>query len=53
MTRLKIILTILLPTMRMAVNLLREKDENATGLDDIAADQIDAAITSLEQYLES
>lgn len=40
----------LLPTMRLAVQMLRDKDENSTGVDDIAADQLDAAITSLENY---
>ena len=43
----------LLPTMRMAITLLREKDENDTGFDDIAADQLDAAVTSLEKYTNS
>lgn len=49
--KLKFILTMLLPTMRFAASLLRDKDANSTGLDDIAADQIDAAISTLEKYL--
>lgn len=51
--KLKFILTMLIPTMRLAVELLRTKDENSTGLDDIAAEQLDAALTSLEQYSQS
>lgn len=51
--KLKMVLAMLIPTMRLAVELLRSKDENSTGLDDIAADQIDAAITSLDNYTKS
>lgn len=51
--KLKLVLAMLIPTMRLAVSFLREKDENSTGLDDIAADQLDAAITSLEKYTAS
>lgn len=50
--KLKFILYMFLPVARAAVQALRDKDENSTGLDDIAADQIDAAIKSLENYLE-
>jgi hypothetical protein len=49
--KLKIILSMLLPIARVAVQLLRDKDGNSTGVDDIAADQLDAAIGSLEKYL--
>lgn len=51
--KLKIILSLLLPIARTAVFLLRDKDENTTGFDDAAADQLDTAITSLEKYLNS
>jgi hypothetical protein len=51
--KLKIILSMLIPIARVAVGLLREKDENSTGFDDIAADQLDTAITSLEKYTNS
>jgi hypothetical protein len=51
--KLKLILSLLLPLARTAVQLLRDKDENSTGLDDLAADQLDAAITSLEHYVNS
>jgi hypothetical protein len=49
--KLKIILSLLLPLARTAVQLLRDKDENSTGFDDIAADQLDTAITTLENYV--
>ena len=49
--KLKIILAILLPFMRTAAQQLRDKDENTTGLDDLAAGQIEAAVKSLEAYL--
>ncbi len=51
--KLKLILAMLLPVARMAVQLLRDKDENSTGVDDVAADQLDAAINSLEKYTTS
>jgi hypothetical protein len=50
--KLKIILSMLLPLARVAVQLLRDKDDNSTGFDDIAADQLDTAIGSLERYLK-
>lgn len=43
----------LIPLARTAVSLLRDKDENSTGWDDAAADQLDTAINSLERYVES
>lgn len=49
--KLKLILSMLLPLASVAVQLLRDKDENSTGIDDIAADQLDAAINSLRKYL--
>lgn len=51
--KLRLILAMLIPTMRLAVQFLREKDYNSTGIDDIAADQLDAAITTLEKYTNS
>lgn len=51
--KLKFILAMLIPVMRAAVSLLRDKDDNSTGFDDIAADQLDAAITSVEKYTTS
>ncbi len=49
--KLKLILSMLLPIADVAVQLLRDKDENSTGIDDIAANQLDAAIKSLREYL--
>lgn len=43
----------LIPTMRLAVEMLRTKDENSTGLDDILADQLSAAIESANEYSQS
>lgn len=40
----------LLPMMRFAVQQLRDKDDNSTGWDDAAADQLDVAVGSLEKY---
>ena len=37
--------------MRTAVQQLRDKDDNTTGLDDLAAGQLEAAIKSLEAYV--
>ena len=51
--KLKLILSMLLPLMNMAVTTLRDKDDNSTGVDDIAANQIEAAIKSLEEYTNS
>ena len=51
--KLKLILAMLLPLMRMAVQSLRDKDDNSTGFDDAAADQLDTAINSLEEYTSS
>lgn len=51
--KLKLILTMLLPLMHMAAQFLRDKDENSTGFDDAAADQLDTAINSLEKYTSS
>ena len=51
--KLKLILAMLMPLMRMAVQILRDKDENSTGFDDVAADQLDTAINSLEKYTAS
>lgn len=51
--KLKLIIAMLIPVMRMAVQMLRDKDENSGGFDDIAADQLDAAITSVQKYTES
>jgi len=51
--KLKIILSLLLPLANTAVALLRDKDDNSTGVDDIAADQLEAAVSSLQKYVES
>lgn len=51
--KLKLILAMLLPLMRLGEHELRNKDENSTGFDDIAADQIKAAIDSLEKFTQS
>ncbi len=51
--KLKLILSMLLPLMNMAVTALRDKDENSTGVDDIAANQIEAAVKSLQEYTNS
>jgi hypothetical protein len=49
--KLKLILSMLLPLAAVAVQLLRDKDENSTGFDDAAADQLDTALASLQRYL--
>jgi hypothetical protein len=51
--KLKLILSMLLPLMNLAVTSLREKDENSTGADDVAANQIEAAVKSLQDYTNS
>jgi hypothetical protein len=51
--KLRLILAMLIPTMRLAVQFLREKDENTTGFDDIAADHLDTAINAVERYANS
>jgi hypothetical protein len=51
MNKLKIILLITLPALRVAVELLKNKDENSTGVDDEAAEALAYAITRLEKYL--
>jgi hypothetical protein len=51
--KLKFVLALLLPLAEAAVTLLRTKDENSTGWDDIAATQLEAAIESLKQYVAS
>lgn len=42
-----------IPLGRMAIKLLRDKDVNSTGVDDLVANQLEAALNSLEQYLSS
>jgi hypothetical protein len=49
--KLKLILFMLTPVMQSAIQLLRNKDANTTGWDDIAANQLEAALVSLQQYL--
>lgn len=51
--RLKIILSILLPAMEYAVTDLRNKDDNSTGKDDIVANQLEAVLKSLKEYVNS
>lgn len=43
----------LIPLARVAISLLRTKDENSTGWDDAAANQLDTAITTIEAYLNA
>lgn len=51
--RLKLILAMLLPLLSFASTELRNKDDNSTGFDDIAADQIDTLKVSLEKFTVS
>lgn len=48
--KLKTILFMLIPLMRLASQKLRDKDANSTGFDDLAADELDTAINALEKY---
>lgn len=50
--KLKFILSMLIPVMKTAVQMLRDKDENSTGFDDEAAKALDAALDALAKYLE-
>lgn len=50
---LKLIIILLLPLMRTAIQALRNKDENSTGFDDAAADQLETAANGLERYAVS
>ena len=50
--KLKLILSMLLPLATVAIQLLRDKDDNSTGFDDAAADQLDTAVESLRRYLQ-
>lgn len=47
-SRLDIVLEIAKPTMRSAAGMLRRKDANTTGKDDMAADAITFAIDMLD-----
>ena len=49
--KLKLILSLLLPLLHQAAQLLRDKDDNTTGLDDEAANAIDFALNALQKYL--
>lgn len=49
--KLKLIISLLMPLLVTAAALLRDKDENATGLDDEAAEAIDYAIERIQKYL--
>lgn len=49
--KLKLILSLVLPLLKSATQLLRDKDENTTGVDDEAADAIDYALDRLQKYL--
>jgi hypothetical protein len=51
--KIKLILSMLIPLMNMSVTILRDKDDNSTGLDDAAANQIEAAIKSIQEYANS
>jgi hypothetical protein len=50
--KLKILLSIFMPFGWSVVSILRNKDANSTGLDDIVANQIEAALKSLQQYVD-
>lgn len=50
MTKLDWILLFVLPGLRTASQILRNKDKDSVGADDIAADAIDLAIKKLEEY---
>jgi hypothetical protein len=43
----------LIPLLKSAVQLLKDKDENSTGADDEAAKILDAALDALSNYLAS
>lgn len=49
--KLKFILYMLLPLLKSSAQLLRDKDENSTGVDDEAAEAIEHALERLEKYL--
>lgn len=51
MNKTKLILTLLLPLLQTAVTLLRTKDENSTGKDDLAADALEFAGVLVAKYL--
>lgn len=51
--KLKFILMFILPLLGQAAELLRNKDEDSTGVDDEAAKILDAAVTALAVYLKS
>jgi hypothetical protein len=40
-----------IPLLHQAAQLLRQKDENSTGIDDEAANAIDYALDALQKYL--
>lgn len=49
--KLKLIISLCLPLLKQAAQLLRDKDENSTGVDDEAANAIDYALDALAKYL--
>jgi hypothetical protein len=49
--KLKLILSLAIPLLKSAAQLLRDKDENSTGVDDEAANAIDFALDTLAKYL--
>lgn len=51
--KLRLVLSIVIPFLRSAAELLRAKDEDSVGADDEAAKVIDAALEALAKYLAS
>lgn len=49
--KLKLIISLLLPLLNTAATLLRDKDENSTGVDDEAAEAIAHTIERIQKYL--
>jgi len=49
--KLKLILSLAIPLIQSAIQLLRDKDENSTGVDDEAADALDYALERVKKYL--
>lgn len=49
--KLRFILAMVIPLLHQAAQLLRQKDENSTGIDDEAANAIDYALDALQKYL--
>lgn len=48
--KLKLIISLVIPLLVSAAQLLADKDENSTGLDDEAAEAIKYALERLQKY---